>query len=190
MQVAGIPLELKVSVSQVPGDSEPGNNALDLRLRALTQKRRILLLDGRPRWEVRYLRNLFERDEQWEVNTVIAGSTPNEPGFVRGTEPGQFPSDIAQLSGYDLIVFGETPAANWKPGELQAMRDFVEKRGGALVFIDGARGWLREYAQTPLAPLFPVEWKGSALREKIGPLVLADRAQGLAAFAPDRGSCA
>ena len=44
------------------------------RLRAVTQKRRILLLDGRSRWETRYLRNMFERDEQWEINTVIAGA--------------------------------------------------------------------------------------------------------------------
>jgi hypothetical protein len=38
------------------------------------KKRHILILDGRPRWESRYLRNMFERDEQWEVNAVVAGT--------------------------------------------------------------------------------------------------------------------
>ena len=80
-ELTAVPLELKVSVSNVEGDTEPANNTMNMRVRALTQKRRILLLDGRPRWETRYLRNMFERDEQWQINTIIAGATANEAGF-------------------------------------------------------------------------------------------------------------
>src|SRR6185436_16128331 len=68
VEVTSVPLELKVSIVGVDGDTESGNNDGTLRFRAVTQKRRILIVDGRPRWETRYLRNLFERDEQWEVN--------------------------------------------------------------------------------------------------------------------------
>ncbi|MEI9896007.1 MAG: hypothetical protein WDN28_19595 [Chthoniobacter sp.] len=37
-QLTSVPLELKVSVSNVEGDREPGNNTMNLRVRALTQK--------------------------------------------------------------------------------------------------------------------------------------------------------
>ena len=188
VQVTGVPLELSVAITGVEGDSQPGNNAGSLRFRAVTQKRHILVLDGRSRWESRYLRNLFERDEQWEVNTVIAGTTLGESGFVRGDKPGMFPTDAAMLAPYDLIVFGEVAPAVWKNDELKWIKDFVAERGGAIVFIDGARGRFKEYADTPIAPLFPVEWKSAGLREGIAKLSLTERAATLAPFvlAPDR----
>lgn len=188
VQVAGIPLELKVSVSQIEGDREPSNNTGSLRLRAVTQKRKVLVIDGRPRWESRYIRNLFDRDEQWEVNAVIAGSRVGEQGFARGSGSEEFPTDAAQLAAYDLIILGEVPKSLWKDDELKWISDFVAKRGGALVLIDGSRGRFKEYADTPLAPLFPVEWKGSDTRENIAKLALTERSSGLVAFslAPDR----
>ena len=188
VQVTGIPLELKVSITGIEGDSQPGNNDGTLRFRAVTQKRRILVLDGRPRWETRYLRNLFERDEQWEVNTVIAGTTLGESGFVRGDKPGAFPTEAAMLAPYDLIVFGEVAPAVWKNDELQWIKDFVAVRGGAIIFIDGARGRFKEYAGTPIEPLFPVTLTGAGIRQGIAKLALTERAAVLAPFvlAPDR----
>jgi len=181
-ELTTVPLELKVSVSAVQGDSEPGNNTAGLRVRALTQKRKILILDGRSRWETRYLRNMFERDEQWQVNTVIAGTTPGEPGFPRGDKDGQFPNDPVLLLPYDLIIFGEVPKAVFKDEELTLLRDFVGNRGGAIVFIDGARQRFKEYAGTPLASLFPVEWKGSPVREPNMKLNLTEHAATMAPF--------
>ena len=182
-EIAAVALELKVSASAVQGDSEPSNNTGSLRVRALTQKRRILLLDGRSRWETRYLRNMFERDEQWQINTVIAGATAGERGFPRGEKDGQFPNDLALLLPYDLIIFGEIARADFKDEELTWIHDFVASRGGAIIFIDGARQRFKEYAGTPLAPLFPVEWKGADVRDGITKLTLTERASTLAPFA-------
>ncbi len=188
MEIAAVPLELKVSVSAVEGDREPGNNATGLRVRALTHKRRILLIDGRSRWETRYLRNMFERDEQWQINTIIADAS-TIPGILpRGDKDGQFPNDPALLQPYDLIILGEVPRALFKDEELTWLRDFVANRGGALVLIDGPRQRFKEYAASPLAPVFPVEWKGPGMRESHMKLSLSERAATLAAFAlsPDK----
>ncbi len=189
VQLSGVPLDLKVTVSQVEGDREPSNNFGSLRLRAVTQKRKILIIDGRPRWESRYLRNLFDRDEQWDVTAVTAGVKLGEPGFSRGTKPDDLPTDPAIINSFDLIILGETPRALWKGDELKWISDFVSKRGGALILIDGPRARFKEYAETPLAPLFPVEWKTPAVRENITKLTLTDRSATLAAFAlaADRG---
>jgi hypothetical protein len=87
-----------------------------------------------------------------------------------------------------LILFGEVPRADLKTEEMQAIRDFVEKRGGAIAFIDGPRGFLHEYAETPLGALFPVDFRAARPSQKVAQLVLLDRAQTLAPFAlaPDR----
>ena len=44
----------------------------------------MLLLDGRPRWETRYVRNLFERGKRWEVNPIFAGPATDIASVPRG----------------------------------------------------------------------------------------------------------
>jgi hypothetical protein len=183
-EVLGAAINLTTTVSGLDGDREASNNEGAVRFRAVTQKRKILIVDGRPRWETRYLRNLFERDEKWEVNAVVAGGT-SDAGFVRGDKPGTIPNDQKLLDSYDLVIFGEIPKVHFKDEELQWLSDFVSKRGGAMLFIDGARGNLREYGDTPLGPMLPVEWPAgaTAIRGNIKSLSLSERAATLGAFA-------
>ncbi len=180
-EVLGAAMELTASVSGLEGDQETTNNTMPLRFRAVTQKRRILILDGRPRWETRYLKNLFERDEKWEVNAVIAGAT-SEQGFIRGEKPGTFPNDEKLLGGYDLVIFGEVPKQHLREDEQRWLADFVGKRGGAMIVIDGPRNVLREYRESPVSALFPVEWNGDGFRTEIKALKLTERAVGIGAF--------
>lgn len=182
VELSALAMELKASITEVEGESHPENNEAALRFQAVTQRRKILLVDGRARWETRYLRNLFERDEQWEVTAVIAGASEGEPGLLRGDKAEAFPADLAKLATYDLVIFGDVPRALWKNGELERLRDFVGKRGGAMVLVDGARGHLSEYAGSPLAELFPVARKGEGASDGIGPLGLTVRGADLAAF--------
>jgi hypothetical protein len=188
VQISGVPVELAVKISQVAGEREVTNNDSVLRVRAVTQRRKILLVEGRPRWETRYLRNLFDRDEQWDVNAVIVGMTAGEAGLKRGDGPDQFPTSATALAAYDLIIFGEVPRSALKENEMEWIRDFVSQRGGAVIFIDGPRGSLKEYGNTPLGPLFPVEWRESPSRSQVSRLMLTERSQDLAAFAlaPER----
>lgn len=183
VQTANVPLEVAVSISALTGDQEVSNNTAALRVRAVTQRRRILLVDGRPRWESRYLRNLFARDEQWEMQSAFVGMQSGDKGLPRGKGSDVFPDDPSLLAGFDLIIIGDVPADAFRPDELEALRDFVGQRGGAMVFIDGPRGRLREYAETPLGPVLPVEWKSAPIREAVTRLQLAGRAQTLAPFA-------
>ena len=197
VKALAVPLDLKVSVSPIDGEKELTNNEARMRFRAVTQKRKILLVDGRPRWETRYLRNLYQRDEKWDVNAAIAGMR-GESGFVRTSESdnkegasdadkerakeGKFPGTKAELDGYELIIFGEVPKDLLKDEEKRWLADFVGKRGGAIIFLDGARGHLRQYGDTPLGPLLPVEYldKPPTGLQSLG---LTSRAAGLAPFA-------
>jgi hypothetical protein len=158
VQVLSRPLSMRVTVSPVEGEKEKANNEGELHVHAIMHKRKLLLLDGRARWEFRYLRNLFERDEQWEVNALLA----DKDAWPRGAAAGQFPSDRDGLFAYDLIVMGEVPRQFLKMEELGWVRDFVERRGGGLILLDGRRGHVAELAKTPIGDLFPVEWEKEA----------------------------
>ena len=157
-----IPLRLKVEVEPIEGESEFGNNVIPFSVDAITRKNRLLILDNRPRWETRYLKNLFERDERWEVTCVWGGIGSNNEKLPRGKEGDVFPDEKNILFSYDLIIYGELEANELKTNEQEWIRDFVGQRGGGLLFLDGPRQILKKYSNAetePMLSLLPVRWK-------------------------------
>ena len=169
-----VPLALTASIAPLASETSTANNEAPLRLAAVVQRQRVLLLDGRSRWETRYLRNLFERDEQWEVNAVLAGPGVQQHELLRGAEPGRFPENRDQLFGYDLLVLGELDLALLSAAEQRWLRDFVELRGGGLILLDGQRGELRAADPESLGALLPVSWTGGPVSAAVA-LQLTDR---------------
>ena len=149
-------LDFKAVISPAPQERELRNNQADFSVLTTAGKRRLLLLDGRPRWETRYLRNLFERDPQWQINALIANSSDSPSGWPRGTVTGSFPATENVLKEYDLIILGDVPRALLSDTELQWLERFVSKSGGGILFLDGMRHSLEGYAEGPLAAVLPV----------------------------------
>ncbi len=159
IEVLSLPLSMKVSIDPLVGEAEQENNEAEMRTLAVRQKRKVLLLDGRPRWETRYIRNLLERDKQWQVTDRIAplGGTHRD-GWLSDGAPARFPPSEADLFSYDLVIVGEVPRQMLTIEQQQWLTRFVTHRGGGLWFIDGRRGKLRQYDDLPLGGLFPVQW--------------------------------
>ncbi len=155
IKLHSMPLAFKVSVVPLEGEAREDNNTRPMHVRATTREGQLLILDGRSRWETRYVRNLFERDQRWKVNTLIL-----PPGVApkTGQAQGTFPQDREALFAYDLIIFGEVHPKTLTPEQSEWIRDFVKTRGGGLIFIDGQRQALRGYEGTPIADLLPVKW--------------------------------
>ena len=179
-----IPLPFEASLTVLPQEREIRNNSARFIVRATTGKRKLLLLDGRPRWETRYIKSLFERDPQWQVNTLLADPEGKTP-WPRGRAPGAFPADEQALSEYDMIIYGDVPPTLLSDEELQSITDFVSKRGGGLLFLDGARQMLSEYGTRPLTRLLPVTFGGPTAGQTdliAGPLELTERGRSFAAL--------
>ena len=125
------------------------------------RKNQLLILDSRPRWETRYLNNLFERDERWEVSCVWGKPENAEWKLPRGEDRDKFPEQRKRLFEFDLIIFGEIQPDEFSFEEQTWFVDFVGKRGGGVLFIDGPRQKLRTYENSdkhPVFSLFPVAW--------------------------------
>ncbi len=163
LKIAAVPLDFQVKLTELPGEKDVSNNRRPLRFAAITEKPRMLILEGRPRWEFRYLRNALERDESWDVSALLAGGGGEEKPWRRGKLEGQFPDDLETLYSYHLIVFGDLPMTMLRPEELQWLNDYVENRGGGIIFLDGRRTPLAFYRRTALGNLFPVQWQTGSL---------------------------
>lgn len=185
-----IPLPFEASLTVLPQEREIRNNSARFVIRATTGKRKLLLLDGRPRWETRYIKSLFERDPQWQVNVLLA-DPDGKTSWPRGRAPGSFPSDEQALSEYDMIIFGDVPPTMLSDEELQSITDFVSKGGGGLLFLDGARQMLSEYGTRPLTRLLPVTFGGPPAGQTdliAGPLELTERGRSFAALKLDENA--
>lgn len=131
------------------------NNARELAIHLLEKKRKVLILDGRPRWESRYLHNHFDRDERWQATLVFDDMTENA---AQGSLQTAFPKTRDELLSYDLVILGDASISRFKSEHLDWLVEFVEKRGGGLILIDGQRGKLREWTKGKTAALMPVRF--------------------------------
>ena len=162
-----IPLSFKIEVEPIENEAETENNQLTFSIDASRRKNQMLIVDNRPRWETRYLNNLFERDDRWEVACVWGKPDSDEQILPRGEKINEFPISKEELLKFDLIVFGEIPTEEFSKEEQNWIVDFVTQRAGGILFIDGPRQNLRSYENKekhPISALFPVTWK------KNGPL--------------------
>ncbi len=163
VQRSSIVMDLTAAVEAVEGDSVGENNSRSFRVAANTRDRKLLIVDGSSRWETRYLKNLFQRDPAWEVNTVIAGPGTEHPTIQRGETNGEFPDDREAMSKYDAIVLGEIGLALLSQTDLALIKEFVA-RGGGLIAIDGHYRRLRKLADGPLSELIPIRYDRATSR--------------------------
>lgn len=163
-----VQLSLDALITSSTAERQTMNNKARTVVSVVSSKRKMLLLEGRPRWETRYLKNLFERDPQWDVNSIFFD--PLDPSQSRITLPrglanGSFPSTRSRLMEYDVVVVGEWNAALLSDEELEWLGEFVSTRGGGMLLVDGPRSTLRTMTGRPTAPLVPVGF--SARKEDI-----------------------
>ncbi len=162
-------IPLQVSIEPIEGEYDVENNTMQYRLSASTRTRRMLILDSRSRWETRYIRNLFDRDPTWQVQTIILWP---DQGSLSSLDEGQaaFPADQKTLSEFDVIVWGDVDGETVSEEQLRLVRDFVSL-GGGIVFVDGDRDHLSFMTRSPLGELIPVRYRGNHRVD--GPLTLA-----------------
>ncbi|MCA9050942.1 MAG: hypothetical protein KDA89_19530, partial [Planctomycetaceae bacterium] len=167
-----LPLSLTASVVPLPDEAETINNDQPLFVSVITQSHRILILDGRSRWETRYVRNAFQRDAQWLTDTIIAGPGTDSVEMPRGSQKDQFPDSQTRLMEYDLVILGELDQQLLSDTDREWLQEFVAVRGGGLILVDGSRGHLHRLAETNLKDVLPVSWPQAVSPKTSAELIL------------------
>lgn len=161
-------LNLRASLSFVDQEAFRENNELPMHVSLVVQPSRVLLIDGRSRWETRYLRNMFSRDPGWEIDSHIlhvGDQAQADIGSVLlGTQNASAQSDHTRqkLLEYDLVILGDVSANEFNGESARWIAEFVEQ-GGGLILVDGARGNLRTGAERAWKELIPVRWLGQSV---------------------------
>ncbi len=152
-QYATLPVKLTGRLSLEDGEQNTANNSLAACFTVASHKSRLLLVDGRSRWETRYLKNIFSRDPSWTVESFVQANQPSSSAATL-----QLPSSKDELFQYDLVILGELEPGTISNELLEWLPEFVEVAGGGLIMIDGARQTLRDDSFAALHRLSPVTW--------------------------------
>jgi hypothetical protein len=164
--------EYVVSVDPVRGETETDNNRQTVFCDVQKKRIRLLILEGQPFWDSKFLAQSLRKDEHIDVTQITQLSTDKLETIVTRTEEGnpKVPRTAEDWDRYDVVILGHAIESLLPSESAGLLDDFVSNHGGHLIF---ARG--RSYdPQTPagkalgrqLAKLEPVVW-GTGRREKL-----------------------
>lgn len=155
----------RVSVEPIEDETLLDDNQLAITTRITTQRIRVLYIDGYPRWEYRYLKNLLLRaDENLVMQVFLLSATVD---FVQESSPGleslrSVPISREELlENYDVVILGDVSPSAISPDPakcdefMASLREFVQ-RGGGLLMQAGEYNNPRDFVDTPLEELVPV----------------------------------
>lgn len=124
-----------VTVRAVPieGEATDADNAVDLRLAVTGRRLKILVHEPRPSWNATFVRRALEEDPTFDVSTFVRAS--KGMAVRAGTPPPILTADA--LSGFDTVIIGAPEEL--RVSEVDALRYFARRRGGAVVFVPDRR---------------------------------------------------
>jgi uncharacterized membrane protein len=124
----------------LPGEENLANNSIARLLGVTDDKRRILYVEGEPRWEYKFIRRAEDDDKIVQVASMLR-TTENKIYRQGISDPKElesgFPVRPEDLFRYDGIIVGSVEAGYFMPLQQELLREFVDRRGGGLLFLGG-----------------------------------------------------
>src|SRR4051794_8913882 len=171
------PKSLDIGVETISGEDNAANNRVSRQVNVENRKPRILYFEGEPRWEYKFIRRALDDYADIELASIVR-TTQNKlyrqfpPSMGEKDLEEGFPTKAEDLFAFQGLIIGSVEANYFTPAQQQLIHDFVDRRGGGLLFL-GGRATLSDggYPSSPLADLVPTrlpEGKGTFHRDFTG----------------------
>ncbi|HEY7336385.1 MAG TPA: glutamine amidotransferase [Bryobacteraceae bacterium] len=131
---------LEVAATPLTGEQNTANNTLTRVVNVDAAPRRILYLEGEPRWEYKFIREAEEDDRMVQIASLVRTSENKtyRQGIADAKELANgFPSRPEDLFAYQGLIIGSLEAGYFTPGQQEMIREFVDRRGGGLLLLGG-----------------------------------------------------
>jgi uncharacterized membrane protein len=131
---------LQIAAGPLPGEENTANNTLTRVVNVGSEPRRILYVEGEPRWEYKFIRQAEEDDRMVQIASMVR--TSENKIYRQGiSDPKElasgFPSRAEDLFVYQGLIIGSVEAGYFSPGQQELIREFVDRRGGGLLLLGG-----------------------------------------------------
>jgi uncharacterized membrane protein len=165
------PKTLEIGVDPVSGEENTLNNKISRVVNVQARKPRILYFDGEPQWEYKFVRRAMDDNPEivvFSMERTTQNKIYRQPCPAGGCADGfkhdekeledGFPSKAEDLFAFQGLMLADVEAGYFTPAQQQLIHDFVDRRGGGLLFM-GGRASLSDggYANSSLADLVPTK---------------------------------
>ncbi len=131
---------LEIAAGPLAGEENTANNRLTRVVNVGSEPRRILYVEGEPRWEYKFIRQAEEDDRMVQIASIVR-TTENKfyrQGLADLKELADgFPTRPEDLFVYQGLIIGSVNAGYFTPGQQELIRQFVDRRGGGLLMLGG-----------------------------------------------------
>ncbi|MDP6962659.1 MAG: hypothetical protein QGF46_00675 [Planctomycetota bacterium] len=157
--------KLTASVEAAPGELNLSNKRINLNLTVFNTKVRVLYVEGKPRWEYRYLKQRLIRsasDIEAQCWLAEADRMFEQEHSATTTALRQLPTDPeVLLEQYDVIIIGDVNPLQINHDPISS-QDFINgvvkfvENGGGLLMLAGPENNPLQFLKTPLGNMLPV----------------------------------
>ncbi|MCA9041302.1 MAG: hypothetical protein KDA65_13195 [Planctomycetaceae bacterium] len=161
--------EYKISVAQVDDEVEVNNNEQTVFYDVQKRRVRVLILEGQPFWDSKFLAQSLRKDERIELTQITQLATKKRETIVtrvKEATPG-VPNTPEEWAAYDIIILGQAIENVLDEKTAKQLVDFVSDHGGNVIF---ARGMAYDRATNDgqqvkniLSKIEPVIWDAGEL---------------------------
>lgn len=148
--------EYSFRVQPVAGERELTNNTAATYLNVISERIRVLEIEGQPFWDSTFLRRSFGRNDKFDIDSLVALTKdrvrPIRSNPERGMSELKPPATVEDLRPYDLLVLGRDVERVIGRQGIAAVEDWVKNYGGVLIFGRG-QAWAPGVGPVDLEPV-------------------------------------
>ncbi|MEM8666919.1 MAG: hypothetical protein AAGG48_05355 [Planctomycetota bacterium] len=144
----------QIAIAPLDGEMTTDNNFDEIEINVTRSDIKVLLADELPRWEYRYLAQLFRRDSKIELDELLF--RPRLIATGRRESTGSFPITVDDWDQYDVVILGDLSPDRFSAASQESLIQYVRTRGGTVILIAGRRAMPAAYQEHPLAEVIPV----------------------------------
>jgi len=165
--------EYRVVLDQLEDENFENNNEWSFQTVVSDARTNVLLIDQHPRWEFRYLRNLFYgRDQSIHLQSVLL-----EPDRIAGHEPPKVVASASRPFGeanatdlpeteeewrkFDVIIVGDIGPDSLSDSQWEILSRCVTERAALLVLVAGPESMPHAFSSETAKQLIPVKYEAS-----------------------------
>jgi hypothetical protein len=149
--------EVRVGSKAASGDVDlnTSNNQSSVSIGVVDRPMRILYIDGYPRWEHRYLKNLLLRERSILSSSMLLASSRR---YVQEGDEliSALPSTLEDWEPFDVVILGDVRPELFSDQQLESLLEHVTAHGAGVLWIAGPSSTPTSWLDSPLAALLPM----------------------------------
>ncbi|MFB3885917.1 MAG: glutamine amidotransferase [Thermodesulfobacteriota bacterium] len=154
---------LSVSIPQQFGEGLLSNNSLNLSVKVVRDKIRVLMVSGNPSMNYRFMRIALKNDPSIDLLSFVILRTPSDILNVPAHEQSLIPFPVEtlfskEMKTFDLLIFDNLKYSLYlSPHHLESIKEFV-RAGGGFAMIGGPNLFHEGRVMTPIGEILPVRF--------------------------------